>query len=380
MIDYLNNAGAGLMSSSTIEVITEYLKLESNIGAYHAAAESKSLMQDFYSNASKLINANSDSEIAFTDSASRGWNMVVYGAMLKKGAKIITLASEFGTNLVTLFDLAKRIEGTVVVISCDRKGFFSLDEIETELKDGAALIAISHAVAHGSIVNPVEKVGVLAKKYGATYIVDGCQAVGQFKVDVQQIQCDAYMTTGRKWLCGPRGTGFLYVKQSSIFRTTQLDLASADLIINSQSKVTDVEIRKDARQFELWERSISNMLGLSSAINQCLDKNISEISERIQFLSNKLRNIACSNPKLNLIGEVESISGILGFYLEDASQEEILKEEFRKNDLRISIMSDWDCPLHFPKNGAKSIFRLSPHYSTSDKTMDIASKIITSFS
>jgi cysteine desulfurase/selenocysteine lyase len=380
MIDYLNNAGAGLMSAKTLEVIIEYLKLESKIGAYHAAAESKSLMQDFYSNAAKIINANSDSEIAFTDSASRGWNMVVYGAMLRKGAKIVTLSSEFGTNLVTLFDLAKKLEGTVIVINCDSKGLFSLDEIETELKNGAALVAISHAVAHGSIVNPVDEVGVLAKKYGAIYIVDGCQAVGQFKVDVQQIQCDAYMTTGRKWLCGPRGTGFLYVKQSSAFRTTQLDLASADLIIDSQSKVTNVEIRKDAKQFELWERSIANMLGLSYAISECLAKNISEISEQIQFLSNRLRKIVYSNPKLNLIGEVESSSGIIGFYLEDASKEEILKEEFKKNDLRISTMSDWDCPLHFPKTGAKSIFRLSPHYTTSDDTIEIASKIITSFS
>jgi selenocysteine lyase/cysteine desulfurase len=121
------------------------------------------------------------------------------------------------------------------------------------------------------------------------------------------------------------------------------------------------------------------MLGLSSAINQCLEQNISEISERLQFLSNKLRNIACANPKLNVIGEVESLSGILGFYLEDASKEELLKEQFRKNNLKISTMSDWDCPLHFPKNGAKSIFRLSPHYYTSEQTIDAAGKIITSF-
>ena len=380
MIDYLNNAGAGLMSPATVETITEYLKLESKIGAYHAAAESKSLMQDFYLNAAKIINADSDTEIAFTDSASRGWNMVVYGAKLKKGARIITLASEFGTNLVTLFDLAKRIEGTVAIINCDSKGTFFFDELEAELKKGAALVAISHAVAHGSIVNPVNEVGVLAKKYGAIYIVDGCQAVGQFKVDVQQIQCDAYMTTGRKWLCGPRGTGFLYVKKSSLFHATQLDLASADLVLNSLSKVTDVEIRKDAKQFELWERSISNMLGLSSAINDCLFKNISVISEQIQYLSNKLRYLAYSNSNLNIIGEIESLSGILGFYLNDESKEETLKEEFKKNGISISTMSDWDCPLHFPKTGAKSIFRLSPHYTTSGETIDLASKIITSFS
>jgi cysteine desulfurase/selenocysteine lyase len=379
MSNYLNSAGAGLMSDKTYNAITNYLTLERKIGAYHAAAENKLLSEGFYINAAKIINAKSSNEIAFVDSASRGWNMVVYGVLLKEGDKIVTLSSEFGTNLITLFDRAKQINGSVSVIECDTKGEFSIDAFEQELKNGAKLVAISHAVAQGSIVNPVEEIGVLVKKYGATYIVDGCQAVGQFPVDVQKIQCDAYMTTGRKWLCGPRGTGFLYVKHSSPFRTTQLDLASADLIFDKSSKVIGIEIRKDARQFELWEKSIANMIGLSSAINECLDENIEIISDNIQKLSNQLRSIASENSKINLIGKTISISGILGFYLKDFTQEEYLHNEFKNNGISISTMSDWDCPLHFPKNGSTKIFRLSPHHNTDEFTIEKACNIISNF-
>ncbi len=379
MSNYLNNAGAGLMSEMTFDSVSNYLKLEQEIGAYHAAAESKALTEGFYINAAKIINAKKNNEIAFVDSASRGWNMVVYGALLQRGDRIVTLSSEFGTNLITLYDKARLIDGSVRIIECDSKGDFSIDEIEKELKNGAKLVAISHAVAQGSIVNPVEEIGALVKKYDATYIVDGCQAVGQFPVNVQKIQCDAYMTTGRKWLRGPRGTGFLYVKENTPFRTTQLDLSSADLIIDKDKTVKGIEIRKDAKQFELWEKSIANMIGLSSAIDECINEDINLISDKIQKLSNKLRNIASDNQKFNIIGQKESKSGILGFYLNNPSIEDSLVNEFKLNDISISTMSDWDCPLHFPHNGATKIFRLSPHFYTSIETIDLACKVISNF-
>jgi cysteine desulfurase / selenocysteine lyase len=376
MKNYLNNAGAGIMSTKTYEVIINYLKLEREIGAYHAAAKSKTLSDNFYINAAKLINANSPSEIAYMDSASRGWNMIVYGTPLKKGDTILTLSSEFGTNLITLFNYAKLNDFKVCVIKCDINGSFLIEEIENKLKEGAKLIAISHAVAHGSIINPVEEIGKLAKKYGAYYIVDGCQTVGQIKVDVQSIQCDAYMTTGRKWLCGPRGTGFLYVKSSSQMRTTQLDLASADLIFDDNLNLIRIEVRNDAKQFELWEKSFANLLGLSSAIEECLESKIEVISVKIQELSNKLRFAASSNENIKLIGKTISLSGILGFYLDDYSKESYVQNEFDKFDLRISTMSDWDCPMHFPKNGANKIFRLSPHFYTDNDTIEKACEII----
>ena len=265
------------------------------------------------------------------------------------------------------------------MVQCNEQGEFSIDEIEDELRNGAKLVAISHTAAQGSIVNPVEEIGRLAKKYGAIYVVDGCQAVGQFSVDVQKIQCDAYVTTGRKWLCGPRGTGFLYIKDFSLFRTPQLDLASAYLVFDDDFNVKGVNVRKDARQFELWERSYANMLGLATALDICLKQGIDNISARIQVLANKLRLSAQTNPNFHLLGKPVSISGVLGFYLKDYSKEEELKNVFIRHNIGISMMSDWDCPLYFPKNGATQIFRLSPHYYSDFSSIEKVCKIIEEF-
>lgn len=376
MIHYLNNAGAGLMSSETLGTIINHLNRESTVGAYRAAQESKKLMDKFYERAARLINAANPNEIAFVDSASRAWNMALHGAKLGVGDRIVTLSSEFGTNLVTLFDRAHQVGASVQVIQCDQTGDFSIDEFTTALDKGARMVAISHATAHGSIVNPVIEIGRLAKQYQAIYLVDGCQAVGQLSVDVDSIQCDAYTATGRKWLRGPRGTGFLYVRPSSPLRTTQIDLAAADLVLDNDSKVVRVDVRKDARQFELWERNIAGMLGFSSAMGEYLGQKQEVVSARIRALANRLRVAVTANSNLNLIGKVDSESGVVGFYLTKPEREGFVRDRLEQQGLGISTMSDWDCPLHFPKNGASVIFRLSPHYYTDDSSVDAACDVI----
>lgn len=378
MFHYLNNAGAGLMSQNTLHIITDFYEKELAEGAYQAAQNSKALMEDFYVQSAKLINAPGANDIAFTDSASRGWNLAIYGAKLNPGDTIVTLASEFGTNLLTLFDYAKKHKCKVDVVECDIQGDFDLFEIKKALENGAQMIALSHAAAHGSIINPVIEIGQLAKQYGALFVVDGCQALGQLDVNLKDLYCDAYIATGRKWLLGPRGTGFLYAKPSPRLQSPQLDLASADLVFDEDNNVVDVSVRNDARQFELWERNVAGMLGFSNAIKECITKGIFAISEKISSYADRLRSCVMQNDNLILIGKQNSSSGVVGFYCKDMAREGFVQKAFDENSVRISIMKDWDCPLHFPKNIANSIFRLSPHVYTSEETILSACNILMS--
>lgn len=374
MKHYLNNAGAALMSEKTYNIIMSHMKLEMELGAYQAAQSVKSEIEQFYLNAAKLINANSVDEIAFMDSASRGWNMAIYGLRMSAKDTIITLSSEFGTNLITIFDKAKKANANVKILNCDINGDFSLNELEECLKKGAKFIAISHVVAHGSIINPVEEIGKLAKQYGCTYIVDGCQAVGQIPVNIDMLNCDAYITTGRKWLRGPRGTGFLYINKMAEIDTTQLDLASADLIFDKDLNISDIQIRNDAKRFELWERSIANVLGLSNAIQESFfhDSMLNNMRNHV----NLIRSEIIDNRNFTLIGKEKSESLIIGFYLNNPEKESIVERSFKDVDISISTMHDWDCPLHFPKNGATKIFRIAPHYYTDEDTIQLTCKAI----
>lgn len=375
-IKYLNNAGAGIMSENTIQRVVEHMNLESKVGAYEAANLKMNEVGKFYELSTQLINANDKSEIAYIDSASRGWNLVMYGLNICKDNTIITLSSEYGTNLLTIYDIAKRTGCKINMIQCSEQGEVSLDDIEAALKVNGAILAISHVAAQGSIVNPVEEIGEMAQKYNAIYIVDGCQAVGQMDVDVQKIGCDAYITAGRKWLRGPRGTGILYVKKNAPIRTPQIDLASADLAFDPCGRINDVVIRKDAKQFELWERNVAAVLGLCNAIDEFFEIGIDNISKKIVAKADYLRECISRNSNLALVGSRKSITGVSGFYLKNSDSEEKVKQIFKNGNISISYMCDWDCPVFFPKNGAKYIFRISPHYYTSDDDVRFVGNLI----
>lgn len=373
---YFNNAGAGLMSKGTYETLTNHMEIEMNVGAYKAAAIKSDAVNNFYLLAAKLLNAGSKDEIAFIDSASRGWNLIIYGLDIKESDVIVTLSSEYGTNLLTIYDIAKRTHCGIKVIQCDNEGNFSLDDVDQALQSGGTILAVSHVAAQGSIVNPVVELGILAQKYDAIYIVDGCQAVGQIKVDVQQINCCAYVTAGRKWLRGPRGTGILYVRRNAPIRTPQIDLASADLVFDELGTVVDVKVRDDAKQFELWEKSTSSLLGLANAIQEYMDYGIDTAEQEICAKANYIRSFVVSNQHLALVGSENSSTGVVGFYIKDPKQEKKVKELIEKENFIISYVCDWDCPTFFPQNGVQYIFRISPHYYTSNDDIQAICNLI----
>ena len=373
---YFNNAGAGIMSEATFKTVADHMNLEMSIGAYKAANAKVDEINKFYLLAANLLNAHSKDEIAFIDSASRGWNLIMYGLKITNTDTIVTLSSEYGTNLLTIYDIAKRTHCGIKIIKCNEAGTFDLDDVEQALKCGGTILAVSHVVAQGSIVNPVTELGVLAKKYNTTYIVDGCQAVGQMKVDVQKINCCAYVTAGRKWLRGPRGTGILYVRKDAPIHTPQIDLASADLVFDEFGSVIDVKVREDAKQFELWEKNTASLLGLKNAIQEYLDYGIELATKEICERANYIRSYVAKNPNLLLVGSEISTTGVVGFYVKNPQQEDFVKETLEKQNFIVSYVCDWDCPIFFPKSGVKYVFRVSPHYYTKKEDIQAICNLI----
>ena len=260
-VAHLNNAGAALPPTPVTDAVIAHLRRESEIGGYEAAALAAAKVENTYTAISRLIGCHPH-EIAVIENATRAWDMAFYGLTLRAGDRILTSRAEYASNVIAFLQVAARTGAVVEIIDDDASGQLSLDDLRHRLHSGQApvrLVAITHVPTQGGLVNPAEQVGALTREAGVPYLLDACQSVGQLPIDVEQIGCDMLSATGRKYLRGPRGTGFLYVRDSFL---DQIDPPFLDLHAATWTAPDRYQIRPDARRFENWETNYAAKIGL----------------------------------------------------------------------------------------------------------------------
>lgn len=354
---HFNNAGAALSPAVVTDLLLEHLALEQRIGGYEAAARAEAAVHDFYHQFGRLLNCNAH-EIAWAESASAAWNMLLHSVPLEAGDRIITGQSEYAGNYLSLLHLARRKRVIVDVIENQPDGTIDLQRLEAALDDNVRLIALTHVASQSGTVQPARKVGRLARRHGILYLLDVAQSAGQLPLDVESLCCDMLVGTGRKYLRGPRGSGFLYVRRAvtEYLEPDRVDLHAAQWLSDQQYRFHD-----DARRFESFECSVAGKIALGRAAAYASDLGLVAIRERVVMLAQTLRRSLSALPGVTVHEDLDAGSGIVTFSRRDLAAEE-LHSQLLKRNINTSVVRLRNTRLDFRRRHLEDINRASVHY------------------
>jgi len=361
-VTHLNNAGAALMPQSVIDAQVDHVRREARVGGYEAKAEMAPAIAAVYDSIAALINAKA-ADIALTDSATSAWNRAFQAFAFKPGDRIVTCEAEYASNYLNYLR-ARELHGVEILVApSDGSGQIDLDAMETLLDERVKLIAITHVPTNGGLVNPAAAVGQLARRFEIPFLLDACQSVGQLKIDVEAIGCDLLSATGRKFLRGPRGTGFLYVRPSLL---AKLQPQSIDLHSATWTAPDRYDWQEGARRFELWEMNYAAVLGLGAAVDYLLALDMEVVEARIGWLARRLRYILAEDVRVPVHDIGETQCGIVTFSVHDRSAEELVAD-LAAHRVNLSVSDRNGTLLDFERRSLPHMARASVHYYNNEE-------------
>ena len=362
---YLHNAGAALMPTVVAAAMKEHIDLESEIGGYAASDRESERLGAVYGSVARLLNASPD-EIALVENATVAWQMAFYSLPFRKGDRILTAEAEYAANYVAFLQVAKRTGAVVDVVPSDATGELDVQALERMIDERVKLIAITWVPTNGGLVNPAAAIGKIARAHGIPYLLDACQAVGQMEVDVEAIGCDMLSATGRKFLRGPRGTGFLYVRRALM---QQLEPPMIDHFAAPWVSRNEYRLRDDARRFENWENNYAARLGLGTAVDYALKIGIGPIEQRCRLLAGRLRG-GLAGIHGATIRDLGRMPGAIVSFTMDGHEAEDIVCSAAAAGITIGASDPASTRIDAEMRSLPNVVRASPHYYNTEAEVD----------
>lgn len=359
---HFNNAGSALPPQSVLDATIAYLQREAQIGGYEAAAEAREMLEHTSSAVAQLIGA-SRSEIALTESADAAWNRAFYSLPLRAGDRVLTSRAEYHSNYIIYLQAQKRLGITVEAVPNDEHGQLDVAALRQMLDERVKLISITHVPTSSGLVNPAAEIGQVARQHGILYLLDACQSVGQMPINVETIGCDLLSATGRKYLRGPRGTGFLYVRNAIVDQLEPLTLSGFSAEWTSPSTY---RIHAGANRFESFESNKAAVVGLGVAIDYALQWGLDVIWQRVRALASDLRMRLSELPGVVVQDRGLTQCGIITFTI-DGHEPAAIQRLLAEQHINVNAPLGSFTLLDLGERGLSSLVRASVHYYNSEE-------------
>lgn len=360
---FLDSAGSSLPPRPVLDTVTAHLHREAEVGGYRAAAERAEDLGRVRSAVAALLNAP-ESSVALSDSATRSWLDFVTAVPLRPGQRVLVSEVEYHGNAVHFLHRGIPFD----VVPSDESGALDTAALERMLDDDVALVSLVHVPTNSGLINPVREVVELARAHGALVLLDACQSAGQVNLDVTELGVDGLTATGRKWLRGPRGTGFLHVRPEIADRLTPavLDGSGAEWIGERE-----IRPRADSGRFELWEHDVAARLGLGAAVDYLLELGPERVEQAVRTRAARLRAGLSGIGGVSVRDPGRDRCGIVTFTAEGVDPD-VVRAELAHRDVTVTTSTRASTRIDMERRDLAAVTRASPHYFVSDEEIDRA--------
>lgn len=363
---FMNSAGASLMPQSVVTAMLDYLQQETQLGGYEVERLRMGQIARFYDETARLLNTR-PGNIAYAYSATDATIQVLSAIPFRAGDTILTTSNDYVSNQLAFLSMQQRLGIRLMRINDLPNGDLDLMHAEELIRvHRPTLVAITHIPTNSGLVLPAEEMGRLCQQYGVWYLLDAAQSVGQLPLDVSRIQPDFLVATGRKFLRGPRNTGFLYVSDRVLeagLSPLFIDRRAATWV--SQDTYT---LQTSARRFEPQEISLLS-IGLAEAVRYANQVGIESIAKQNQHLMHRLRTGLEQLDTITLLDRGSCQSNILTFYTIRQSLP-ALEAALRHRRVVFTMQYPGSALIDFQRKGINWLVRLSPHYFNTTAEID----------
>ncbi|MEO5823819.1 MAG: aminotransferase class V-fold PLP-dependent enzyme [Vicinamibacteraceae bacterium] len=372
-VTHFNNAGCGLMPRAVLDAQVEHLALEATIGGYESSALRGAAIADFYAATADLIGARAE-EIAFASCATHAYSKALSAIAFERGDVILTTRHDFISNQIAFLALRQRFGVEVVHAPDAPEGGVDVEAMAALMHARRPrLVAATHVPTNSGLVQPVAAIGRHCRELDLLYLVDACQSLGQFPLDVEAIGCDLLTATCRKWLRGPRGSGFLYVS------SRLLDQGFEPLFIEMRGATWVAEDRYQpvatAKRFEEWELNYAGIIGCAVATRYALAVGLDAIAARAPMLAARLRRRLEAIPGVRVLEHgaqlaasvTLAVAGWESQPFKDALDARRINSALSYRDYAVFDFGDKDVDW---------CSRLSPHYYNTEAEVDLVADAV----
>ena len=322
---YLDNASSAQKPRAVIERLSKVYEQEyANVhrGVHYLSERATTLYEEARLKVRAFINAGSHKEIIFTRNATESINLVAasYGRrFLEPGDEIIISELEHHANIVP-WQMLRDEKGLVLRIApISDDGEFLMDEFTKLLGPRTKLVAVSYMSNALGTVLPVPAIIKAAHDVGAKVLIDACQAVTHFPVDVQALDCDFLVFSGHK-LYGPSGIGILYGREELLDAMPPYMTGGEMINLVTFEKTTFAAL---PNKFEAGTPAIAQAIGLGAAIDYVTGIGLGAIAEHERHVLNYAHQRLAAIPGLHFVGTAPGKASIVSFTLDCAHPHDI---------------------------------------------------------